>query len=46
MGKWSDRLAIGQVKGNDKSELKVRQEEFKRAWLKDDVEAESTEFGI
>lgn len=26
-------------------ELKVRQAEFKRAWLKDDVEAESTEFG-
>lgn len=45
MGKLPNRPAIGQVKGNDESELKVRQEGFKRAWLEDDAEAASTEFG-
>lgn len=43
---WSDKLAIGQVKGIDKSGLKGKgRRNFKRAWLKGNVEAESTEFG-
>lgn len=33
------------MKSNDESELNVGQEKFKRAWFKDDVEAEATEFG-
>lgn len=32
------------MKIKDESELKVEQEEFKRAWFKDDLEAESIEF--
>ena len=46
MRQWSDKLAIGQVKGIDKSGLKGKgRRNFKRAWLKGNVEAESTEFG-
>lgn len=45
VGKLPDRPAIGQMKSNDKSELKVGQEKFKRASFKYNVEADSTEFG-